>query len=284
MPTRYQRRKANEEVVLHGQYKKLDIDALIPLLDDESSLKRIAAARQLQLRGNGEAVTLAEKFCRDDSYIRRETGAFILGQIELHYEREEGILTLLNGLALYDKSARVRAAAIESTAQRCKRNPAYAPRLIVQSATSALDKSMNARRATAFALSAISDSQTVPLLIKLAKDGSGDVRNWAAFAINLNQYDTEEIRNCLVEMLQDVHQEARGEAIIGLSNRQDKRVLPALRHELERDEVYDDFIEAAGALGDRTLLPILNAMLDRFDECDVISAAINKLGSDSLKK
>lgn len=284
MPTRYQRRKANEEVVLHGQYKKLDIDALIPLLDDENFVKRIAAARQLQLRGGDDAVALAERFCCDDSYIRREIGVFILGQIALHHDRDEGIFTLLNGLALYDKSVRVRAAAIESTAQRCKINPAYAPRLIVQSVTSALDKSVNARRATAFALSAISDSQTIPLLIKLVKDGSGDVRNWAAFAINLNQYDTEEIRNCLVEMLQDVHEEARGEAIIGLSNRQDKRVLPALRYELERDEVYDDFIEAAGALGDKTLLPILNAMLDRFDERDVIIAAINKLESDNLKK
>ncbi|EGR60335.1 putative lyase, partial [Escherichia coli O104:H4 str. 01-09591] len=50
------------------------------------------------------------------------------------------------------------------------------------------------RRATAFAISVINDKATIPLLINLLKDPNGDVRNWAAFAININKYDNSDIR------------------------------------------------------------------------------------------
>lgn len=127
-------------------------------------------------------------------------------------------------MALNDKSACVRATAIESTAQRCKKNPIYSPKIVEQSQITAFDKSTNVRRATAFAISVINDKATIPLLINLLKDPNGDVRNWAAFAININKYDNSDIRDCFVEMLQDKNEEVRIEAIIGLSYRKDKRV------------------------------------------------------------
>ncbi|NWP01289.1 lyase, partial [Escherichia coli] len=43
--------------------------------------KRISSARVLQLRGGQDAVRLAIEFCSDKNYIRRDIGAFILGQI-----------------------------------------------------------------------------------------------------------------------------------------------------------------------------------------------------------
>ena len=131
-------------------------------------------------------------------------------------------------MALNDKSACVRATAIESTAQRCKKNPIYSPKIVEQSQITAFDKSTNVRRATAFAISVINDKATIPLLINLLKDPNGDVRNWAAFAININKYDNSDIRDCFVEMLQDKNEEVRIEAIIGLSYRKDKRVLSVL--------------------------------------------------------
>lgn len=88
-------------------------------------------------------------------------------------------------MALNDKSACVRATAIESTAQRCKKNQIYSPKIVEQSQITAFDKSTNVRRATAFAISVINDKATIPLLINLLKDPNGDVRNWAAFAINM---------------------------------------------------------------------------------------------------
>ena len=50
-------------------------------------------------------------------------------------------------MALNDKSACVRATAIESTAQRCKKNPIYSPKIVEQSQITAFDKSTNVRRA-----------------------------------------------------------------------------------------------------------------------------------------
>lgn len=73
-------------------------------------------------------------------------------------------------MALNDKSACVRATAIESTAQRCKKNPIYSPKIVEQSQITAFDKSTNVRRATAFAISVINDKATIPLLINLLKD------------------------------------------------------------------------------------------------------------------
>ncbi|MXH19807.1 hypothetical protein GRW82_22805 [Escherichia coli] len=61
--------------------KKLNDDELFRLLDDRNSLKRISSARVLQLRGGQDAVRLAIEFCTDKNYIRRDIGAFILGQI-----------------------------------------------------------------------------------------------------------------------------------------------------------------------------------------------------------
>ncbi len=188
MSNTYQKRKASKEYGLYNKCKKLNDDELFRLLDDRNSLKRISSARVLQLRGGQDAVRLAIEFCTDKNYIRRDIGAFILGQIKICKKCEDNVFNILNNMALNDKSACVRATAIESTAQRCKKNPIYSPKIVEQSQITAFDKSTNVRRATAFAISVINDKATIPLLINLLKDPNGDVRNWAAFAININKY------------------------------------------------------------------------------------------------
>ncbi|EJW6774667.1 lyase, partial [Escherichia coli] len=179
MSNTYQKRKASKEYGLYNQCKKLNDDELFLLLDDHNSLKRISSARVLQLRGGQDAVRLAIEFCSDKNYIRRDIGAFILGQIKICKKCEDNVFNILNNMALNDKSACVRATAIESTAQRCKKNPIYSPKIVEQSQITAFDKSTNVRRATAFAISVINDKATIPLLINLLKDPNGDVRNWA---------------------------------------------------------------------------------------------------------
>ncbi len=74
-----------------------------------------------------------------------------------------------------------------------------------------------------------------------------------------------------------INEEVRIEAIIGLSYRKDKRVLSVLCDELKKNTVYDDIIEAAGELGDKTLLPVLDTMLYKFDDNEIITSAIDKL-------
>ncbi|EHS2471429.1 lyase, partial [Escherichia coli] len=111
MSNTYQKRKASKEYGLYNQCKKLNDDELFRLLDDHNSLKRISSARVLQLRGGQDAVRLAIEFCSDKNYIRRDIGAFILGQIKICKKCEDNVFNILNNMTLNDKSACVRATA-----------------------------------------------------------------------------------------------------------------------------------------------------------------------------
>lgn len=212
---------------------------------------------------------------------RRSTGAFILGQINIPTPKEEfEIFHLLHKIALTDKSATVRCNAVASTGHRCKNNAIFASILTKQSAITAYDHSANVRLDTAFVLSCFNNKSMIPVLLKLLKDPDGDVRNWAAFAININEYNSKKIRDHFFNMLSDKHGEARLEAITGLAHRHDKRVAKHLVKELEKECVYDDYITAAGELGDKTLIPVLREMLDRFDDEDgFIQSHLNQLTS-----
>ncbi|EGO8464741.1 lyase, partial [Escherichia coli] len=53
--------------------------------------------------------------------------------------------------------------------------------------------------------------------------------------------------------------------------------LSVLCDELKKNTVYDDIIEAAGELGDKTLLPVLDTMLYKFDDNEIVTSAIDKL-------
>ena len=252
-------------------FQEIEHDAILKLkmLNIEHLLHKKAS--QIS-GGEKQRVAIARALINNPSIIMGDEPT---GNLDSH--NSDNVFNILNNMALNDKSACVRATAIESTAQRCKKNPIYSPKIVEQSQITAFDKSTNVRRATAFAISVINDKATIPLLINLLKDPNGDVRNWAAFAININKYDNSDIRDCFVEMLQDKNEEVRIEAIIGLSYRKDKRVLSVLCDELKKNTVYDDIIEAAGELGDKTLLPVLDTMLYKFDDNEIITSAIDKL-------
>jgi len=133
------------------------------------------------------------------------------------------------------------------------------------------------RVSTAFALSVFKNRASIPLLIKLLKDTHSEVKNWAAFAVNVNNYDTPEIRNCFVLLLDEKNFEARFEAIIGLAKRQDKRVTQILIHELSQERIYDEMVEVTAYLGDVSLLPTLYQVKDKFGTFKELNTSIKVL-------
>lgn len=281
--SQYQKSKQDKESLLWEQYTPLKSSELILLLDHKDAINRREAAKILQLRGGGKLIKLAQSLCVEPDYRRRAEGAFILGQIEISPAQAANIVNLLNTLALDDKSAIVRGNAVAALGHRCSRNPDFSSTLAKMSAITTFDRSASVRVDTACALACINDESTVPLLLKLLSDSSADVRNWAAFALNLNMYDSQEIRDSLVSLLSEQNEEIKGEAIVGLAMRHDKRTSSVLRHELEKEIVFDDLIEAAGELGDKSLLPVLRAMIDRFDDNELIYSVIDKLeGKQSI--
>jgi HEAT repeat protein len=93
------------------------------------------------------------------------------------------------------------------------------------------------RFAVVYFLNGKSSDVAVSVLIERSSDGDRDVRDWAMFGLgSMINLDTPEIRAALAAGLDDVDDEVRGEALVGLSTRGDLRVVPALLKELNRHE------------------------------------------------
>lgn len=83
-------------------------------------------------------------------------------------------------------------------------------------------------------------------------------------------------------MLSDDHEHARLEAIFGLAERKDSRVVKTIINELEKDIIFDELIVVAGDLGSKRFLPVLKKLLSEFnDEKTIgkIKIAIQKITS-----
>ncbi|RUO88140.1 hypothetical protein D7Y11_36950 [Corallococcus sp. AB018] len=130
------------------------------------------------------------------------------------------------------------------------------------------------------------DPVAIQTLIELSRDSDEDVRNWATFSLGsqAEDVDTPELRDALFDRLTETDLELRGEALVGLALRKDPRVLEPLRRELEGSEVIVLAVEAAQALEDLSLLPLLLQLRDGPGKADsyfssVLAEAIRHLES-----
>ena len=121
----------------------------------------------------------------------------------------------------------------------------------------------------------------VETLIRLSGDEDSSVRDWATFGLGTKcQVDSPRIRNALLVRLGDSDRETRSEAITGLAERGDRRVLGPLIAELYCNEVFDLSIEAAEELGAPELLPALTGVRQDFGPSELLDQAIRKCGGD----
>jgi len=90
------------------------------------------------------------------------------------------------------------------------------------------------------------DTTAADILVYLSRDEDEDVRDWATFGIGaLGQVDSPAIRDALIDRLEDSFEDARLEAIAGLAQLKDERVLPSLLSALDQTKVPDVIVEAA---------------------------------------
>ena len=89
------------------------VEALPPLLDEDDSIFRTAAARELQVRGGRQVLDAMLARCDDSRTIAREPAAFTLGMLGTPCFpcRSESIPSLIK-LAASDPSDDVRSAAV----------------------------------------------------------------------------------------------------------------------------------------------------------------------------
>ena len=109
----------------------------------------------------------------------------------------------------------------------------------------------------------------IKTLIELSNDNSDLVRDWATFGLGvLIDVDTPEIREALWQRLTRENTEDNydiyGEALAGLAQRKDSRIIPFLIRELESDTVRENALEAVAEIGDKSLYSALIKLKERW--------------------
>jgi hypothetical protein len=129
------------------------------------------------------------------------------------------------------------------------------------------------RYAVVHGLSSYEDIRAIKALILLSADQDRDVRNWATFGIgSMVGTDIPEIREALIARLTEADDEIRGEALVGLAQRGDIRIVDPLLQEFKSDSpevlrkwelintAVDSTIHFAKTEGDQKWLPVLEKM------------------------
>jgi HEAT repeat protein len=128
---------------------------------------------------------------------------------------------------------------------------------------SSVDSSyVSVRLAIVHALLARNELLARQTLVELSRDAEVEVRNWATFALGAGStYDDPAVREALLARLSDKDDETRGEALVGLAERKDSRVLTVIAEELARSDAGNPAIEAATRMPHASLLPALEGLL-----------------------
>ncbi len=102
------------------------------------------------------------------------------------------------------------------------------------------------RFGVAFALGSFGEDPDAALALRrLFKDSDAEIRDWSVFGLGvLWDSDSAEIREDLLERLQDPDENVREEAAVGLAKRGERRLLPDLLKMLEDDEPTLRAVEA----------------------------------------
>ncbi|WP_223645346.1 HEAT repeat domain-containing protein [Corallococcus sp. EGB] len=229
--------------------------------DDEGAWRAIW---QLQHRGGEDVFQRAAAWLQSSSPKERGRGANVLSQLEFRNRTPERVArfadALLPALAKEQDVAVLEAmAAALGHLGDSRAVPALLP---LQNHPDA-----HVRFGVVMGLSQHRDAQALKALIHLSRDPDEIVREWATFTLGsqAREVDTPELREALVDRLSETHPKIRGEALLGLALRKDARVLEPLRRVLEGPQITTLDVEAAQALEDVSLLPLL--LLHR-EDCD----------------
>ena len=203
-------------------------------------------------RGTIREFEAAAALCKSPDPVRREIGADILGQLgwSAHAFQTESVAILI-GLLTDDEDDVIASAAFSLG----HRND---PAAISELCRLIHHPNERVRLGVTTGLSRHEDSQAIQGLITLSNDDSDDVRNWATFGLGSQiDMDSPEIRDALTARLPEENLEIRGEALVGLARRGDETVVNYIMKELASDEIKVLVLEAAEALADPALYPLL---------------------------
>jgi HEAT repeat protein len=239
------------------------------LAEDDDDAWR--ALHSLQRTGGRAVFERAKAWCQSANSVKRSNGAAILGQLSSTSGAEE----------LRDESYRAVGEMLKHEQES----------VVLDSVLTALGHLGNSeavpsilryadhhdskvRFAAAFALGCFPNSASaIDALLALTSDSSASVRDWAVFGLGvLGEVDSHRIREALIRRLDDVDEDVREEAIVGLAKRRDDRVVPMICQILDNPEIISYRAEEAARFlldleksADRTAEELRTALLRKFD-------------------
>jgi HEAT repeat protein len=213
----------------------------------------------LQCRGDQEVLDQSLILTQSSNLEERKLGIHILGQLGIPNRTfpDECVTTLVGLLGNEFDPLILRDICIAL-------GHLNDPRSIEPQLKFCLYSDWEVRYGVVHGLSGHDDERAIAALIKLSADVHPQVRNWATFGLGtLLEVDTPAIRTALYQrfITEDVEDdeaaEIYGEALVGLANRKDERILPRLIEELMSNRVSTLAIEAAEALANERLYAAL---------------------------
>jgi HEAT repeat protein len=235
-------------------------------LEDAGSHDALPSLVAVHYRGGQQELQLGVDYARSDDPLDRITGARILGQLGL--ERYSFLDPTLDQLIsmLDDTDVRVVADVAEALGHR------QDVRAIPHLTSFIAHEDSGVRFGVVRGLSGHEEIAAIRGLIVLSRDQDDEVRNWALCGLgSFIEADTPEIRDALFRGASDPHDEARGEALLGLASRGDRRVVELLQEEIERESVGRLALCAAAEIADSRLVEPLKRLKGdlEFDEKDL---------------
>ncbi|WP_310488060.1 HEAT repeat domain-containing protein [Chamaesiphon sp. VAR_69_metabat_338] len=230
-----------------------------PEEDDDYSNERWHFVGLLQRRGDREVLDRALGLTESISIEERSLGIDILGQLGIPERTfpDECVMKLIELLNREFDPLILRDICIAL-------GHLNDPRSIEPQLKFCFHPDWEVRYGVVSGLSGKEDERAISGLIKLSADVCPHIRDWATFGLGtLIEVDTPAIRDALYQrfLLEDSQDEETAEiydeALAGLANRQDDRILPRLIAQLMSDDVGKLAIQAAEAMADDRLYPAL---------------------------
>jgi HEAT repeat protein len=211
--------------------------------EDDAPWEAVHKLRQL---GTREVFDVATQWCGSDDPLMRARGIDVLAQLGKTVEHP------MNSFP--DESYSVVTNLLKNERELCPLNSAIAAlghlddrRAVPLIAQFRSHPNAETRFAVACALGSFpNETLSVEMFLALMVDTDGDVRDWSTFGLGvLGNCDSAEIREALVQRLDDPNEDVREEAMVGLAKRRDSRVLTTVLRALEQSTVSIRMIEAA---------------------------------------
>lgn len=250
----------DEYIPLHADTRPNEVLLHVALTaaDEEVVWRAIAA---LHLRGGRDVFEHACKLCASLEAHERRVGTDILGQLGTpnHTLPEETLAVLLGMLEREQEPDVLNSIAVALGHRRD-------PRAIEPLVRLKKHPDERVRSGVVFGLLCQKDELAILTLVELSRDLDPDVRDWATFGLGSQiEADTPAIREALVARLADEDETVRGEAIVGLARRHDRRMVEPLLTDLEAGWFGSLLAEAATEIGDPRLYPVLVRLREEWE-------------------